>query len=874
MLTKGAIGNLINRYRAVLKKCNLINTFGSLAVASMLIAGGAAVAQASEYSEDILNQTIEYTGSYLQGGLIEKEWGEDITVSAGNISNNNVSVAGKSSSYLQGGVINNTSSNGNNITVEGTSFENNNFKSEGYLQGGIIVNEHGTSTINNAKFNENTFTAKNFLQGGIINNDYSGHVNISGTDFYKNTSKSNAFLQGGLILTDGGGSVNIENSNFISNTAESTETVRGGIILIADTNNDVTISGSNFEGNSVKGNKVYGGVVYNEKNNTLNISNSDFKNNTVTSDTVYGGVINNDDGGKLTFSGENTFDGNKTFLSDGTVGVSKDVYNSGSLTVKDGTTLMNSGYMQEGADSELIVSSGATLGIAMPDLGGVTAENGEALLALGQKLELNGGSLQVGDVTGSGDVQVAFGSDSMLVVDASAAVDGPAITGSHTSFVGEESKLYIANAKAGEEYTIFDTQASGDNTFWTADNIQAGRLIGMELDENGKLVATAKDASTVLPGVLAVNSLNALSYIGYANDSEIMGIQFLSRVMDDSGDYLSNDAQAIDTVNEVSRAAVTAGVQNTALRVADAGADQLAHHLSLSFFGKENNIHKDGVDIWATPMYGNLYTHGMTTSGTSVRGNYGGMTLGADALVGELMGGKVRMGAAINGGGGKSESKGTATSAENSYNFGGVSLYAGWNLDSLNVMASVGYTMADHDVDLSLPSALGMGNANADVDTNAFVADLRAEYQINTSVVDILPHAGVRYTALNTESHDLKINGSTLNSVASDTQHIVQFPIGVTLSKDIDVSGWNVKPLADVSVIPAAGEKKNTTKVSYSGINAVDGVNTRIMDSTSWSGMVGVQAEKGNFALGLNYGIQASSHETDQNVNLGFSWKF
>lgn len=29
-LTKGAIGNLINRYRAVLKKCHLLNAFGSL----------------------------------------------------------------------------------------------------------------------------------------------------------------------------------------------------------------------------------------------------------------------------------------------------------------------------------------------------------------------------------------------------------------------------------------------------------------------------------------------------------------------------------------------------------------------------------------------------------------------------------------------------------------------------------------------------------------------------------------------------------------------------------------------------------------------------------------------------------------------------
>lgn len=36
-LTKGAIGNLINRYKAVLKKCHLMNTFGSLAVAGMLV---------------------------------------------------------------------------------------------------------------------------------------------------------------------------------------------------------------------------------------------------------------------------------------------------------------------------------------------------------------------------------------------------------------------------------------------------------------------------------------------------------------------------------------------------------------------------------------------------------------------------------------------------------------------------------------------------------------------------------------------------------------------------------------------------------------------------------------------------------------------
>lgn len=49
-LTKGAIGNLINRYKAVLKKCHLLNVFGSLAVAGMLVMGGAAAAGAADVS--------------------------------------------------------------------------------------------------------------------------------------------------------------------------------------------------------------------------------------------------------------------------------------------------------------------------------------------------------------------------------------------------------------------------------------------------------------------------------------------------------------------------------------------------------------------------------------------------------------------------------------------------------------------------------------------------------------------------------------------------------------------------------------------------------------------------------------------------------
>ena len=51
-MSKGAVGNLINRYRAVLKKCHMLNVFGSLAVAGMLVMGGAGVAGAQTIVND------------------------------------------------------------------------------------------------------------------------------------------------------------------------------------------------------------------------------------------------------------------------------------------------------------------------------------------------------------------------------------------------------------------------------------------------------------------------------------------------------------------------------------------------------------------------------------------------------------------------------------------------------------------------------------------------------------------------------------------------------------------------------------------------------------------------------------------------------
>ncbi len=62
--TRGAIGNLINRYRAVLKKCHLLNTFGSLALAGMLVLGGANTSLAADLTiTDVVGSNEWYYGS-------------------------------------------------------------------------------------------------------------------------------------------------------------------------------------------------------------------------------------------------------------------------------------------------------------------------------------------------------------------------------------------------------------------------------------------------------------------------------------------------------------------------------------------------------------------------------------------------------------------------------------------------------------------------------------------------------------------------------------------------------------------------------------------------------------------------------------------
>ena len=92
-LSKGAVGNLINRYRAVLRKCRMMNVFGSLAVAGMLVVGSAGIAGAEEEKEVEL-QGNKYEPLEVTSGVKSYCGVNDVTITPSASSRYAVAVSG------------------------------------------------------------------------------------------------------------------------------------------------------------------------------------------------------------------------------------------------------------------------------------------------------------------------------------------------------------------------------------------------------------------------------------------------------------------------------------------------------------------------------------------------------------------------------------------------------------------------------------------------------------------------------------------------------------------------------------------------------------------------------------------------------------
>ena len=234
MLTRGAFGNLVNRYRAVLDKCRLINAFGSLAVAAMLVAGGAASAEAVDFgTADNPGKTIiEFDGTdithtgdvYLDVAGTAVEFAQKSGKTTGTISLGSESsvidirTTGTSVSLFDDcrpqtddkGVINLT---GKTIYISSINEAAGAWTNAVYAGSDVTVHNENNNTINIKSTEGTTIIARaqKATQAEAIAAHSGAIVNIEGPLYVEATTLDGLQL-GDAITTRGGATINIGQS--------------------------------------------------------------------------------------------------------------------------------------------------------------------------------------------------------------------------------------------------------------------------------------------------------------------------------------------------------------------------------------------------------------------------------------------------------------------------------------------------------------------------------------------------------------------------------------------------------------------------------------------------------------------------------------
>lgn len=555
---------------------------------------------------------------------------------------------------------------------------------------------------------------------------------------------------------------------------------------------------------------------------------------------------------------------------------------------------------------------------------GITIASGNGLVVNGSLMNTASGTgpLTTAVTSAATNNTAEFANNSLLVVNgANIYGDKAAITFAHTGggtlSVAEGAKLLVTDAVAGQDYTIVSNAAAVQygtstpiapgGTVWkteglstTTDMISLGDAVFTPGTgaTTGKVTTSAvrNDAHTVFPNLSdgMANAVNDL-YTGHAGaagkprwdyadvNSADMGVRFLSRATDNR--FLGMDKEAAAaTIESAARIAFAGAAPQMTKMASDAGTNAVVNRLgfanpadgaqAMDADGKIVDRNTTGFALWIAPLWQSQHGWGMDADSMDYgfNGNLGGVSLGADYTFENA----IRAGITFNIGGGYAESSGgDLSSTDNRMNFWGLGAYAGWNYENFGVMADVSYTSTWNDLKQDVDSRMGMGDLEADVQATAISAGLRAEYLLQTSAMDIIPHIGVRYMSLNTWGYDVDTHGGTVLEGDSLHQDIWTFPIGVTFSKDIALdSGWSFKPSLDFSVIPAAGDIKAKHDVHFTGLPGTYEVETQMMDYLTWQGGVGLELANDNMSIGVNYTLQAGQHTTGHGVFGSFRYEF
>lgn len=472
---------------------------------------------------------------------------------------------------------------------------------------------------------------------------------------------------------------------------------------------------------------------------------------------------------------------------------------------------------------------------------------------------------------GNGDLY--FAKDSLTVIDSAILTDGKSAfnTTSDIAKVTVEpgANLVLGNIDEVGDYTIVNGYITGGNETdgmwtggWTGENLYAlpqdgsgiNWILTLHNDPSKIWVnATLADVRTVYPDIAIPNIANDDLLHCKSGDA---GADFVCRVLRDKELDVAGKTKVI---NSVANIAFAGGAMSVSMNDLNTAADSIEGRVSMRNEAfTEYGVMREwdrGNDLWVDVIGGKQKYKSLSATGISKAGfdtNAYGLVMGYDRKFADK---PIILGAAFSYNHGSLDSTGDVLKTKNKYNSFGLHAYGAYApVEKVNLIGTLSWMRNSSDITQSI-NAAGFNKADADVKTNMFSLGARAEATIPAGKANIVPHAGLRYVLAKSGKYDTKVDGKKVWSNKADATNTFQLPIGVAVRTDIaTASGWNIRPQADVTVIPQFGDTKQKTKLSnFNGVS--DKLSGEFAGKFGTNVNLGVQADKGPATFGVRYGF-------------------
>ena len=308
------------------------------------------------------------------------------------------------------------------------------------------------------------------------------------------------------------------------------------------------------------------------------------------------------------------------------------------------------------------------------------------------------------------------------------------------------------------------------------------------------------------------------------------------------------DAEDIgDVADDVASIVGTAGMANVTLDAIGQFNDTVAARTSILAKNGE------GVNVWAD-VNGGKFEGKKVMDGAGYSADIYAGVLGVDTTV--ACGAKI--GAALTIGTADTDSKNTSAVTSMDSDLFGLSVYTSKTFgDIWNVAADFGYMQLSNEV---TEKTYGIGKFDADSD--AFTFGIRGEVLTKAGALDIVPHAGLRYTRISLDQFEAGF------VTDADSMNVFQMPVGVTISGELEADGWTIAPAFDLTFTPTWGDKDVEAKIGVAGGSVTESGAMRVLDSNVVNATLGVAAQNGAWTFGLDYKLGVGS---DDRMNNSFN---